>query len=246
MTMKRFLLALQFLTIIPVGKAGYPEPGELGRSMAFFPLVGALQGVILVAADYLLLKVFPVSVASGLLLIILFLTNGGLHLDGFVDTVDGLIAGATPEERLRIMRDNQTGAIGVVCVVVLLLLKFLCIEALAPEARGIAVFMFPVAGRWAMTPMASWAGYARKEEGLGKAFTGVDNITLFTATAITALFLVLLFGLWGLFPLGFLALLTYVITGFFNKRLGGVTGDVFGFHSEVAEVFFLILVVASF
>jgi adenosylcobinamide-GDP ribazoletransferase len=244
--MRRFLLALQFLTIFPVGKIGYPEPEELGRSMAFFPLVGALQGVILVTADYLLLKVLPVSVTSGLLLIILLFTNGGLHLDGFVDTVDGFAGGASSEERLRLMRDSQTGALGVVFVVALLLLKFLCIEAVPMEARGVAVFLFPIAGRWAMVPMASWADYARKEEGLGKAFAGGDSVTLFTASAITALFLFVLLGLWGLFILAILALLTYAITNFFKIKLGGVTGDVFGFHSEVVEVFFLILLLGSF
>jgi adenosylcobinamide-GDP ribazoletransferase len=214
--------------------------------MAFFPLVGALQGVILLTADYLLLQVLPLSVTSALLLIILLLTNGGLHLDGFVDTVDGLAGGASPEERLRLMRDSQTGAIGVVFVVALLLLKFLCIEGVPTEARGVAVFLFPIAGRWVMVPMASWADYARKEEGLGKAFAGCDNVTLLTATAITAILLAFLLGLGGLFILGILALLTYAITSFFKLRLGGVTGDVFGFHSEVSEIFFLILLLGSF
>lgn len=250
--MKRFLLALQFLTILPVGRPGRmeppepPDPTELGRSMAFFPLVGALQGIVLVGADYLLLKVLPVSIASGLVLVILLLMNGGFHLDGFVDTVDGLTGGASSEERLRIMRDSRTGAIGVVCVVILLLMKFLCIESLSFDARGAALFLFPVAGRWAMVPMASWAPYAREEEGLGKTFAGCDSITLIRATAITALFFTFFLGLWGLFTLGALLVLTYAITGFFKKRLGGVTGDVFGFHSEVSEVLFLILVLASF
>jgi adenosylcobinamide-GDP ribazoletransferase len=60
--MKSFILALRFLTIFPAGKAGYEEPEDLGRSMEFFPLVGAVQGMILVGADYLLLEVLPVNV----------------------------------------------------------------------------------------------------------------------------------------------------------------------------------------
>lgn len=247
--MKRFLLALKFLTILPVGRPGHLEPtdpAELGRSMAFFPLVGALQGMVLVGADYLLLMVLPVSIASGLVLVILFLINGGFHLDGFVDTVDGLKGGASSEERLRIMRDSRTGAIGVVCVVLLLLMKFLCIESLPFDSRAAALFLFPVAGRWAMVPMASWAPYAREEEGLGKTFTGCDSITLIRATAITALFFTFFLGPRGLFTLVVLLLLTYAITGFFKKRLGGVTGDVFGFQSEVFEVMFLVMVLASF
>ena len=219
--MKRFLLAVQFLTIIPAGRPGLPEPAELGRSMVFFPLVGALQGLVLVFADYFLLKVLPISVASGFLLIILLLINGGFHLDGFVDTVDGLTGGGSPEERLRIMRDSRTGAIGVVCVVLLLLMKFLCIDTLSLDERGVSVLLFPVAGRWAMVPMASWAPYAR-QEGLGKAFAGTGSVTLLRATAIGALFFTIFLGLRGLFILAILLALTYAITAFFNKKAKGI------------------------
>jgi adenosylcobinamide-GDP ribazoletransferase len=144
------------------------------------------------------------------------------------------------------MRDSQAGAIGFVSVALLLLLKFLCIESLSFEARAGALFLFPVAGRWAMVPMASWAGYARKEGGVGKAFTGGDNIAPVRATAIAALFFVLVLGLWGLFILGILAFFAFALTNFFKKRLGGATGDVFGFQSEITEVLFLVLAVACF
>ncbi len=127
-----------------------------------------------------------------------------------------------------------------------MLMKFLCIESLPFDSRAAALFLFPVAGRWAMVPMASWAPYAREEEGLGKTFAGCDSITLVRATAITALFFTFFLGLRGLFTLVVLLVLTYAITGFFKKRLGGVTGDVFGFQSEVFEVMFLVMVLASF
>lgn len=214
--------------------------------MAFFPVVGALLGVILVVADAILLKFLPVGVASVMLLGILFFVSGGLHLDGFADTVDGIAGGATAEERLSIMWDSRVGAAGLASVVLLLLLKFSCLESLGAGVRWEALLLMPVAGRWAMAPMAAWAGYAREEEGLGKAFVaGIDNSTLVTATAITVLLFGLFLGIRGVFILAVLFLLTYVVTRYFTKSLGGVTGDVFGFLSEVSEGAFLLMVVGS-
>ncbi len=243
--MKRLVLSIQFLTIFPVGKPGCPEPGELGRSMAFFPVVGVLLGVILVVADAILLKFLPVALTSAVLLCLLFFMSGGLHLDGFADTVDGIAGGATAKERLSIMRDSRVGAIGLASVVFLLLLKFLCIESLGTGVRGEALLLFPVAGRWAMAPMATWAGYAREEEGLGKAFAGIDNSTLVTSTALPVLIFVLFLGILGVFILAVLLVLTYAVTRYFKKRLGGVTGDVFGFLSDVSEGAFLLVVIGS-
>ena len=170
--MKGFLLALQFLTTFPVNKDLKADVSELRRSMSWFPLVGALQGLILVAAYFIFSTLLPDSVVMSLLLLVLVLTNGGLHVDGFADTVDGLAGGKSAEDRLRIMRDSSTGAIGVLFVALLILIKFLSLQELPEEARPQAIFLFPVFGRWAMVPLACWAPYARPTGGLGAAFAG--------------------------------------------------------------------------
>jgi len=213
--------------------------------MAFFPLAGAVQGLILVAADYALSHFFPASISAALIVLILALTNGALHLDGFADTVDGLAGGKNPEDRLRIMRDSAIGAVGVVFLALILLLKYLAIKELPDGTRHAAIFLFPVAGRWAMVPMACWSGYARKENGLGRAFTGNLYSTLFIATAITAAFAFFLLGAYSLIILAGLAAIVYLFTIFFKNRLGGITGDVFGFQSECAEVIFLLMIIGS-
>src|SRR3990170_7686411 len=151
--MKGFLLALQFLTTFPVNRGLKTDPSELGRSMSWFPLVGALQGLLLVAAYFIFSTLLPESVVMGLLMLVLVLTNGGLHVDGFADTVDGLAGGKTPEDRLRIMRDSATGAIGVVFVVLLLLIKFLALEEMPFDVKAHALIAFPMVGRWAMVPL---------------------------------------------------------------------------------------------
>src|SRR3972149_2395624 len=159
--MNRFFLALQFLTLFRVKKNIAFDESELGRSMQYFPVIGALQGLFLLIVWYVLSTLLPDSLVTAILLLILVLTNGGLHLDGFADTVDGLAGGKTPEDRLRIMKDSATGAIGGVFVVLLLLLKFLSLQELPEEARPQAIFLFPVFGRWAAARETSSASTAR-------------------------------------------------------------------------------------
>src|SRR3989344_495359 len=241
--MKGFLLAIQLLTIIPIKTRGAVEDRELGRSTAFFPLVGAVQGIILVGANLLFSRFLPTDIVSALILVVLILTNGGFHLDGFADTIDGLAGGSTKEERLNIMKDSRIGAIGVVAIVLLLLLKFVAINNLPPAAKNYILFLLPVVGKWSMVPMAYWADYARPTGGLGKAFTehtGIKEFLLATIFALSAS--VILLSWKGLAYAGIIFIAVYLLTVFFRRKLGGVTGDVFGFQSEVSEVIFLVLV----
>ncbi len=242
--MKGFLLALQFLTVFPVNRGLKADAGELGRAMSWFPLIGAAQGLILIIAYFVFSTLLPESVVMGLLLLVLVLTNGGLHVDGFADTIDGLAGGKTPEERLRIMRDSATGAIGVLFVVLLMLLKFLSLQELPEEAKLQSIFLFPVFGRWAMVPLACWATYARPTGGLGAAFAGNSKGVLIKATVAAAVLLSLLLGVLSLALVLFFGIILYLSSGYFRRKLGGVTGDVFGFHSETAELFFLLGVLA--
>ncbi len=214
--------------------------------MAYFPLIGMVLGAILVASDKLLLMVFPIEVVSALLLVVLFFTNNGLHLDGFADTVDGLYGGNTPQERLKIMRDSAAGAIGVVAVVLLLMLKYVSIKSIPPEMRSAVLFMMPVAGRWAMVPLASLSPYARISEGLGKAFAANSRSTLLIATAIAAIAAAFTLGTRGIVALVVVLLFTSFQARYFRRRLGGITGDVFGFNCESSEVIFLLIFIASY
>lgn len=241
--MKRLILALQFLTIFGVRRDLQFTRAELSGSMALFPVIGALQGAIIAGADYLLRLYLPAGVVTVLVLIILVITNGGLHIDGFADTVDGLAGGRTPEERLSIMRDSRMGAIAAVFVALLLLLKYSAINSFAGTLRTKALFLFPLMGRWSMVPMACGAPYARKE-GVGEAFAGNSYASLFIATIFSAAALFLTHGAYSLILLFVLWTIAFISTAFFKRKLGGVTGDVFGFQSEVSEAAFLVILLA--
>ena len=221
--------------------ADYVEPGcrhydiatsassgdELARSMAWFPIVGAVQGAILVALDLVLAPVLPVSVVSGLLVAALLATNFGFHLDGFADTLDGLAGGKTRERSLEIMRKGDIGPIGVAGIVIILLIKYASIAALAGDMRIVILFLFPVMGRFAVVPMSCWSPGAR-EEGLGSAFTANSNKTLLIALALLLVFAVPLMGLNAIIIVALLLLSIFLLTRYFKRRLGRTLTDIPG------------------
>ncbi|VAW35288.1 Cobalamin synthase [hydrothermal vent metagenome] len=240
-----FTAALQFLTLLRLSRNGNEyTPEEFSRSMVFFPVVGALQGLILFIVYIVLGALLSPGLLGAVLVAVLIITNGGLHLDGFVDTVDGLAGGATPERRLEIMRDSAVGAIGVVALVILLILKYESLSSVSVEAAG-AIFLFPVIGRWTAVPVAYLANYAREGEGLGRLFSEVKVTTLIYATLITVVPVVVILGLTGLIATVGVFIAAALVTAFFKRKIGGVTGDVMGFQGELGEVLFLIIVIIA-
>ena len=110
-----------------------------------------------------------------------------LHFDGFVDAVDGLLGGRTPEDRLRIQRDESVGAFAVAGAATLLLLKFAALGAVwAPPA---AYILAPLMGRWVMSVSVALFPYARAE-GLGRAMkdsAGWPQAVVASAISVVAL-----------------------------------------------------------
>lgn len=242
--MKSFFCALGFLTRLPVPARYRFEAVDLGRSMAAFPLVGFLLGVILVIADRLLSSFLPDGLTNILLLTLLALMTGGLHIDGFMDTLDGLAGGKDRESILEIMRDSRVGALGVVGIVLLLLIKWEALNVLPPEMKQGALLVMPVAGRGGQVLLAYLSPYARSE-GLGRPFVGsLTGGGLAVALLSTVVIAAWAVGWYGIFIVIMTSLLTWLWSGWFVKRIGGVTGDVIGALNEVLEVMVLLVLVA--
>jgi adenosylcobinamide-GDP ribazoletransferase len=230
-------LALTFLTIFPYPRHLISTPAELARSMVWFPLIGLFLGLFLWGAYLGLGFIFPSIVASAMLLALLVVATGGLHLDGLADTLDGLGGGKTPEARLRIMKDSSLGTFGVLGLILILLLKFVLFLALTEKAELRALWLFPIVSRWSLVGLAYLSPYARPEGGLGEAMTSlVSGRHFLLATLSAVLFVLLAFRLRGLLALGLIALSTWLASHYFNRRLGGITGDVLGAVNELHEV----------
>ncbi len=242
-----FRVAGAFLTIFPVARGLEIDPPRLGRSMAFFPAVGLALGLGLVVVNWVLAPLIPQAVLDCLLILILIAVTGAIHLDGIADLIDGLAGGKDREGVLRIMKDSHVGAIGVVGLVMVLLLKYLSLYHITPGLKSAALMFMPAAGRWAQVTLAAVCPYVRSEGGTGGAF--VDNVgerELLIGSATLALVALILFGLKGLLLLLLLGLAVAGLWRYFDRRLGGVTGDVLGAATEVIEVLTLLLVLALY
>lgn len=238
-----FWAALQFLTIFPTPLHRQASIEETGRSLSYFPAVGLILGLILLGADYLFSLVLPTSVVSALLIAVLVVLSGAHHLDGFIDTCDGVIAGKSKGERLAIMADSKVGAFGISGALLLLLVKYAALWAILQQLRLPALLLMPTLSRCLMV----WAVFAfpyARTSGTGLAFKrGANWSKLAIATVITLAVSLILLGWWGAVLMAALWLLAFGIASYLNSRLGGLTGDSYGAINEVTEVMTLLLLI---
>lgn len=252
--MKRFLLAFQFLTIIPIKKMGPISEEDAGGASAFFPLVGMLQGILTVSFAALFVKFLPHDVASACVVLVMITINGGLHLDGLADTFDALASRKNRERKLAIMKDSAIGAFGVMAIVLAILLKYLLLDALLNLSLVTyysSLFLAPAISRWTMVA-AIFHGKSAKQDGLGKTFiehTGKREFLIAALLTVLPLLLLLPLVPYPLLLASFL--LTLLVLYIFchaavwisNKNFGGMTGDTFGAVSEISEILFLLSVI---
>ncbi len=240
-----FGLAWSLLTVIPWPFFSQDTIGSLGRSAAYYPLVGLILGGILAGAGWVLYTFLPPGLAATILLVFWVGLTGMLHLDGFMDSCDGLLPPRARARRLEIMKDSRVGAFGVAAVVLLLLLKFNALTALPPGYRLTALVTAPALARWAMTWVMARYPLARAE-GMGVAFTaGLGWPQVGLASAVAVIVALLLMNWLGVLLLVVTWLTATLIARLAMARLGGLTGDVYGAICEVTEVALLIVTVIA-
>jgi len=242
--MSDLLTAIRFLTILPLGRGEALEPKKMAASMAWFPFVGLLLGAALMALDLGLTgRVFPRPVVDAILIAFMALVTGGLHLDGFADTLDGTFGGRGDKARtLEIMKDSRIGAMGVVGIAVLLLLKFTALGGVPADDRWHALVLMPVLARWSQVSMAFRAKAARSGGSLAGSFVeylGFGHLLLASLATLAAAFFI--GGTTGVAALAAVSLLTLASKAHFNRWLGGITGDTIGCVSEINEVLVLLV-----
>jgi len=235
-----FWAALQFLTIFPTPLRHKVTVSTSGQSLSYFPLIGLILGAILLGIRYGLILALPSSVVNALLIIALVILTGAHHLDGLIDTCDGVIAGKSKKERLAIMSDSKVGAFGIVGVVILLLLKYVSLSSVPILP---ALLLMPTLSRWTMASMIFIFPYA-KRSGMGLAFKqGATWQRLTVATVIALIITVALLKWWGLALMAAVWLIAFGVASYFRSRLGGLTGDNYGAINELAEVLVLLLLI---
>jgi adenosylcobinamide-GDP ribazoletransferase len=232
-------VAFRFLTRLPVPGAGAPGP-EVGRALAWFPLPGLVLGAVAAGAARVLEGRLAPGVVAALVVAGLAWLTGALHLDGLADVADGLGGGHRDAARtLAIMRDSRIGAFGAVAVALLLAVKVTAVAELVRGGSTWALVCAPALARFTAVPLVVLFPYARPE-GMGRAFhEGGGARELAIAGALAAAVLAGA-GLQSAVPaaaaVGAAAALGFAV----RRRLGGLTGDVYGAAVELAETAFLV------
>ena len=239
--MNEFLIGLQFLTRIYIARQTEWTEESFGKSVKYFPLIGAVVGIISAA----LAGIF-FFITGGKLPIL----TGAIHCDGFMDTFDGLFSGRDRERILEIMKDSRVGAFGVVSFVMLSILDFAALSELSGASISMlsaAIYSAPIIGRLMMVVTIGEFPYARLE-GMGKAFaeyTTQSTVALVTMETLILLSPLMLLSTMTIKPLLTSLVITLIFALYFGKfatkKVGGVTGDIYGAVEIISEALVIVL-----
>jgi len=235
--MRHFLIAVQFMTALPIPRDFQATSEDMGKCMAYFPLVGLLLGGLLVALHHVLLPLFPGSTVDLVCILGLIGLTRGFHLDGLADTADAFLSHRDRERMLAIMKDSRIGTMGVLALMAVLALKFQLLTVLPPPVKPVALVSVPMAARWGIVLQAAFLPYARPEGGLGKAF--VEHVGLRETLVASVLAIGIALALWctqGVLVLLCCGMFSLLFAWYIQGRIGGCTGDTLGAGVELGEV----------
>jgi adenosylcobinamide-GDP ribazoletransferase len=238
-------LAVQFLTVLPWGRSVQVEPhsnfADQGRSLIWYPVVGLMLGGLLTGLSGLLPA--PFYVTAALTVVLWAVVTGGLHLDGLADCADAWMGGLGDRDKtLRLLKDPLCGAMGVLSLVLVLLLKTAALAAMIFSGHWGWLWAVPLLSRLSLLLLFLSTPYVRPQ-GLGEVLAQyfprpLARGVILLAISVCLWFLpMLLWGLWMLVAILVFAALRWAAL----KRLGGFTGDVAGAQVELIEVALLVV-----
>lgn len=238
--MRGLLVALGFLTRIPVPVRVFDDARAQRTSLAWYPMVGVIVGA-LVTALFLVLPREHALLSAALTLLAWVALTGGLHLDGLADSADAWVGGFGDRARtLEIMKDPRSGPAGVTAIVLLLLLKFAALSSLSP-ANAWLLGLSPLLARAALTAAFVTTPYVRSG-GLGSALKDAPRVACVVAL-LCAIAACVACRLPGVFALGAAIVVFALWRRACMRRLGGFTGDTAGALAELVEVGVLVALV---
>jgi adenosylcobinamide-GDP ribazoletransferase len=248
-----FLVAIQFLTRLPVPHFTGFQASWLPDSARYFPLVGALVGAICVCVWWLSSLIFPPAVSVALMMCASLMLTGAFHEDGFADVCDGFGGGTNREAILAIMKDSRVGAYGAIGIAAMLGLKWSVLASLPHATFPMAVVGAHTSSRWCATGIIWRLHYIRadaesKSKPLADSLSGPNWLLSGLLGAVVLLPGFLLIDPAGRSQLAVallaavaLSLMSAIFAGaYFRNRIGGYTGDCLGAAQQVTELVFLL------
>ncbi len=241
-SLRSFLIALQFLTRIPVTDVKNSSEKDVGQSILFYPLVGLIIGVLLFSLA-MISSGTSSFLSATLILAFWVIITGGLHIDGLADSADAWVGGNGNKQRsLEIMKDPRSGPIAIVLVVLVLLLKLAALQLVIQSEHFALLIIAPIIGRMFMPLLFMTTTYVRNN-GLGSSISEhLPSTIKISVVAILCSVFILSFGLIGLTSLIVSSFSFYVIRRTMIRRIDGVTGDTAGATLEIIETMALLTI----
>ena len=233
---RRFFIALQFLTRLPVPRSLNSSETDIGKAAAFFPLVGVIVGGSAALVFVVLQRVLPLPASVFCAIVFAAFITNGFHEDGLADSFDGFGGGWTKDRVLEIMRDSRIGTYGTLALIFVILGKFNFLSLLPQEQIWRWLIVAHTASRWTTLPLCAWLPYAR-EEGQGKLVAKqVGTLEIVTATVTLLVTFILIPWRPALAVFLVISLVTLLSGFYFRTRLQGITGDCLGATNQITEV----------
>lgn len=239
------LIALQFLTRVPIPRRLGYEPAWLQQSIRHFPLVGAAIGGFAAALLWLALALWPPAVAAALTVAATAWLTGAFHEDGLADTLDALGGAVARERALAIMKDSRIGSYGALALVLATAVQLTALTALAAAdaVAACAALVWAHASSRALPlwlvwrlPYAGDAEHARAKPLATSIDAGGLGLAVATLAGLAALLLWVQPAAW---PALLAATAAAAAAGLWcrrwlQRRLGGYTGDTLGAAQQLA------------
>jgi len=238
-----FIAALMFYSRIPWFGETRSDDEIINKSRKYFPAIGWLIGTLAVLAFWLLQMILPLSIAVLLSMVVTVLATGAFHEDGFADICDGFGGGWDKPQVLTIMKDSRVGDYALIGVALLLALKFFALYELA--AQSVAMMMVTylnahIASRFIASTVIQTHDYVQDiDVSKAKPVTAarLSQSEMWFSGAFMLAGWILWLPFWWL-PLSIAVAYLGKVTlcAYFNRRIGGYTGDCLGAVQQIAEL----------
>ena len=241
-----FVIAFSTYSRLPMPQVEWSEENKR-YSMCFFPAIGIAVGLLMALwmglCDWLKLNAVLRGAVGA---VIPLIVTGGIHMDGFMDTMDAMASWQPKERRLEILKDTHTGAFAVIGCAGYLIVMAAVLSEVRP-ADCAAVGMGFVLSRALSALTLTWLPKARKTGMLsGFAFSAQKKAVTWTCGAVAAVCAagwMMLCDWQGILPVAGAATCVWYYCRFTDKYFGGVTGDLAGWFVQVTELTVIFMIV---
>ncbi len=240
---KLILTAIMFYTRIPVPKnIGYSDE-ILNQSTKYFSFVGWIVGGFGALIFYLSIFIFPLTISILLSMVTTIMLTGAFHEDGFADSCDAFGGGWTKEKILEIMKDSRIGTYGTVGLIFILVTKYFTLFNVDAAQIPFVLFASHAFSRYTATGIIFFSEYARenassKSKPVGKKLNSTEYLISFIFGSAPLLLISYQYSYWYLLIFITAIPVIFFLKRYFEKWIGGYTGDALGATQQISEVVF--------